>query len=566
MENWAHTTRNRKYSNLSYIHNVGTEPLRSLTLGKLLEQSAKKYGDRKAIISRAQNQTLTFREVLEQADKFAAGLTKIGVNIGDRVGIWAPNIIEWYITDMACARGGFILVNLNPAYQVSEIQYCINKVGLKSIVCPDKFKKQNYYDILNEASDSISKSEPGRIKCKNMPTLESVIICSDKSLRGTFNYQEIIGFATEAGIQNISTIQDEIDPDDAGHIQFTSGTTGQPKAAIQTHFNMVNNSYFIGKRMELSKKHHTICVQNPFFHGFGTNITINAALNHGATIVVPAPGYDPKKSLEAIRDEKCTMIHGTPTMYVDLVNVQKNRNENINPEIALTGGATCSPHLFKEMKEMLNLKKVKSVFGLTETTAVSFQSLEDDDEYKSTATVGYVGEHLEVKVVDEKGRIVPRGVPGELYIRGYNITNGYWQDDEGTKALIGADRWLRTGDQFVLEEDGYGRIIGRLKEMLIRGGENIVPREIEDVLNTHPDILETHVIGLPHERLGEEVCAVIRLKENASLTLDNLKLYCKGKIAHFKIPSVLKIVQSFPKTTSGKIQKYKIVEALKSRN
>lgn len=548
----------KKYHKLSYVHNPGTDRLRPLTVGKILEVAANRFSDRIAILAKAQNQQLTYQEVLDKADKLAAGLKKVGLNPGDRVGIWAPNLIEWYVTHMACARGGYILVNINPAYQPPELEYCINKVGVKCVISDYKFKSQNYYNIFNEICPEISTSEPGKLKCKRTPSLESIIITTQEDLRGALKFQEVIESASEAEIDNIDKLQDRIDPDHPCHIQFTSGTTGKPKAAIQSHFHLVNNSFFIGKRNELDRKHHKICVQVPFFHVFGTDITIGASVNHGATLVIPSPGYDPEKSLDAIRDEKCSIIHGTPTMYVDLVNQQRNRKEDISPEIAVCGGALCSPHLFRQMKDILGVNKVKSVYGLTETTAVVFQTLPNDDEYQSTSTVGCVGDHLEAKIIDLEGNIVPRGTQGELCIRGYCNTLGYWQDEEKTKELVGPDRWLKTGDQFVIEESGHGRIVGRLKEIIIRGGENIFPREIEDLLNTHPDILETHVIGLPHERLGEEICACIRTT-NQSLSLEDIKTFCKGKVAHFKIPSKLKIVEGFPKTASGKIQKFKLI-------
>ncbi|XP_066257129.1 medium-chain acyl-CoA ligase ACSF2, mitochondrial-like [Euwallacea similis] len=556
--------KRRAYTTLSYIHNPGTEPLRPLTIGKLLERTAQKYGDRSAIISPSQNQSFTFEEVLQRADRLAAALYGLGLQKGDRVGIWAQNISEWYITHMGVARGGFVLVNINPAYQLQELQSCINAVGVKALVCMSKTRNHDYYSNLTQISPEIATCSPGKLTCAAMPSLSSIIMTGEDSSnqRGTFCFNDVLNLASENAVREISKIQSYIDPDDLGHLQFTSGTTGTPKSPMESHFQIVNNAYFIGKRNELDQKHHVVCLMAPFFHGIGTVITLVSALNHAASLVIPSSGYDPDRALDAIRDEKCTVIIGTPTMYVDLVNRQKSRTESINPEIAVTGGACCSPHLFKEMKEVLNLKKVKSVYGLTEVTAVAFQSLYDDNEHQSTSTVGYVGDHLEVKVIDAEGRIVPRGTPGELCIRGYSTTLGYWKDEEKTKALVGADKWLRTGDQFVIDDNGYGRVVGRLKEMIIRGGENIFPAEIEDYLNTHPSVLETHVVGIPHERLGEEVCACVRIKPNESFTLDEVKSYCKGNIAHFKIPSKLRIVKAFPKTISGKIQKYKLVESI----
>ncbi|CAG9771984.1 unnamed protein product [Ceutorhynchus assimilis] len=549
-----------KLRSFSYLHNPSPDKFLPLTIGKLLENAANKYGDRLAVISRHQNDKLSFQEALNRADKLAAGLKAIGLRMGDRVGIWAPNMTEWYVTHMACARGGYVLVNMNPAYQPEEIKYCINAVGAKAIVCPHKFKTQNYYEHLTSIAPELTDSRPGKINSVNLPSLKSVIIVGDEDLRGAFKYQELFDLPSAIDIKQIKAQQNSISLDSLCHLQFTSGTTGKPKAPMQTHFQIVNNSFFAGKRNELDRKHHIICVQVPFFHVFGTIVTVNAGLNHGATLVLPSPSFDADKSLDAIRDEKCSVIHGTPTMYVDLVSRQKIRGEYIDPDIAVSGGALCSSHLFKEMKQFLRLKKVKSIYGLTENTAVGFQSLFDDDEYLSTSTVGYLQDHCEAKVVDTQNRIVPRGTPGELLLRGYCIMLGYWENEEKTKEVLGVDRWMRTGDQFVIEKNGYGRVVGRLKDMIIRGGENIFPKDIEDVLNTHPDILETQVVGVPNERLGEEVCACVRIEPNATITLQDVKTFCKGKIAHFKIPSSLKTVQDFPKTTSGKIQKFKILE------
>ncbi|XP_060529031.1 medium-chain acyl-CoA ligase ACSF2, mitochondrial-like [Cylas formicarius] len=556
-----------KEQTISYIHNVGKQPLKPLTLGQLIEECCTTYPNVTAIISKHQNQELSYLQALDRADRLAAGLKSLGLNNGDRVAIWAPNCIEWYITHMACARAGFVLVNINPAIPRMEMEYCIKKVEMRCIICAHKFKYQNYYEILCKIAPELPGSIPGKLKSRHVPSLQSVIVMTDEHLRGALKFNDVFEFATIKGIRAIKESQNLILMDEPAHIQFTSGTTGQPKAAAVSHFSMVNNSYYIGQRSELDRKHHTICVQTPLFHAIGTVITICAALNHGATLVLPSAGYDPDKNLDAIRDERCTVIHGTPTMYVDLVDRQKKRRENISPDIAVSGGACCSPHLFREMKSVLNLQKVKSVYGLTECTAIVFQSLYDDDEYLSTSTVGYVQDHVEAKVTDVDGNIVPIGTPGELCIRGYSTMLGYWKDEDRTKEVIGPDKWFRTGDQFILEKNGYGKIVGRLKEMIIRGGENIFPKEIEDFLNTHPSILEVYVVGIPHERLGEEVCAFVKVKDGMSVTLDHIRTYCKENIAHFKIPTVLKIVDSFPKTTSGKIQKYRLVQiAVKDAN
>ncbi|KAL1491109.1 hypothetical protein ABEB36_011753 [Hypothenemus hampei] len=550
----------RNYASQSYFHNRGTESLRALTMGQLLEKTTNKYPDRPALISRHQKQVLTFQQVLEQADTLAAAFKIIGLQPQDRVGIWAPNMVEWYVTHMACARGGLVLVNLNPAYQSDEIKNLINAVDMKAMVCAHKFKTQNYYQHLLNVCPELFNCPPGGLKSPNAPSLKSVVVISDENLQGTFKYKDLITMPKKSDILSIKGWQHHIDPDQVCHIQFTSGTTGTPKAPMHSHFHLVNNSYYIGKGNELDKKHHKICVQVPFFHAYGTAITIAAALNHGATLVAPSASFDPDKSLEALKYEKCTVIHGTPTMYVDLIKAQRDKREEVNTEIAVIGGAPCSPHLLKQMTQHLGVQKVKSLYGLTETISGVFQSLDNEDEFLVTSTVGHLMEHLEAKVVDTQGRMVPNGTPGELLIRGYSTTLGYWQNEKKTKELIGPDKWLHTGDQFILMENGYGQIVGRIKDVIIRGGENIYPKEIEDHLNTHPDILESQVVGVPHERLGEEVCAVVRLQAKASVTLQDLDAHCRGKMAYFNIPSRMEIVDSFPKTVSGKIQKHKIVE------
>ncbi|KAJ8936154.1 hypothetical protein NQ318_010565 [Aromia moschata] len=544
----------RKQSGLSYLHKVGQEPLKPLTLGLLLEQTVQNHGENLAVISRHQGKRMTYLQVLQQADRLAAGLIKSGHQKGDRVGLWAPNMLEWYITNMACARAGLIMVAINPSYRPREIEYCIKKVGIKGIICGHKFKNQDYYELLKMISPELSNSEPGKLKCKNLPSLKNVVTIADESLRGTYNYNDILDLADEESVKLIKSNQDSIKIDDPYNIQFTSGTTGHPKAVVISHFQLTNNGFFVGQRNELDKKHQTICVQVPLFHAFGIVITIGASVNNASTLVLPSPEYNPNKNLDALRDERCTVIHGTPTMYVDLVNVQKKKERK----------KYLQKLQFLEVPLLATSVQGNSVYGMSETTAVAFQSMPNDDENTSVTTVGHLQEHLEAKVVDDNDRIVPLGTPGELCIRGYISMLEYWEDQEKTKEILGSDKWLRTGDQVVLDENGYCRIVGRLKEMIIRGGENIFPKEIEDFLNTHPNIIETHVIGLPNERLGEEVCACVRVKENCTLTLEELRSFCQGQIASFKIPSALEIIESFPVTTSGKIQKFKLIEKVLS--
>ncbi|CAH1379105.1 unnamed protein product [Tenebrio molitor] len=556
--------KNGKYKHystkLSYVHNIGEKPLRYITIGDLLEEAACKFSERKAIISRHQNKSLTFAEILVQADKLAAGLTKVGVQRKDRVGLWAPNLIEWYITKLACARAGLIMVGLNPANEPSEIEYCVNKVGIKTMVCGNKFKSQDYYESLLMIAPELKKCDPGKLKSARVPALRTVITMSENQKRGTYNFQEIINLANN-DISYIHNLQNKISPDEACNLQFTSGTTGKPKAVVCSHFSIVNNGYLYGKRNELSQE-HTICSLVPFFHIFGIMAAIMAPLSHGSTIVLPTDGYDPNKSLAAIKEERCTIVVGTPTMYVDLVHLQEERKLKISLEMASIGGALCTSDLMKKMLRVLNLKTILSVYGLSETSGALFQGLKTDTNNKILSTVGCVSEHVEAKVIDNNGNLVPCGTAGELCVRTYSNMLGYWEDEETTKNVMGQDGWLKTRDQFILNEDGYGQIVGRFKEMIIRGGENIYPKEIEEFLNTHPNILETHVIGTSHARLGEEICACIRIKPGSNVTSETIANFCIGQLAYFKIPSKIKIMDEFPRTTSGKVQKFKLKEMI----
>ncbi|KAH8241477.1 hypothetical protein KR026_006395 [Drosophila bipectinata] len=552
---------------ISHKHHVGKEPLVYRTVGSQLELSAAEFGNAEAIVSCHEGKRYTFKSLLKEADGLAAGLLKLGLKRGDTVGLWAPNYMHWYLGMMGAARAGLTSVGINPAFQGPEVAYCLNKVNIKAIIAPESFKTQNYYEILRDICPEIVNAESGKIRSEKFPHLQSVIINSNDGLKGAIRFDDLLDLANKSEREEITKIQTQVLPESPCNIQFTSGTTGNPKAAALSHYNFVNNGIHVGNRNELAGER--ICVQVPMFHAFGVVITIMGAMTKGATMVLPAAGFSPKDSLQAIVNEKCSVLHGTPTMYVDLVNTQRKLKLPLGRiKKAVTGGAIVSPQLIKDVREVLGVESVRSVYGLTETTAVIFQSLPGDHDDIVLNSVGHLQDHIEAKVVDAEGKCVPYGQPGELCVRGYVTMLGYHGDEEKTTETIGKDKWLRTGDQFILEENGYGRIVGRLKEMIIRGGENIFPKEIEDFLNAHPDIIEAHVIGVPDERLGEEVCAFVRLNEGvdpASFTAEALKAYSKGKLAHFKIPRFVIPVDSFPKTTSGKIQKFKLVKAFKER-
>ncbi|XP_058447932.1 medium-chain acyl-CoA ligase ACSF2, mitochondrial isoform X2 [Malaya genurostris] len=548
----------------SYIHHIGKQPLVYRNVGQHLRLAAEKFPNNEAIVSCHEQKRLTYSEVLEKVDRLAASFYQLGLQKGDRVGIWAPNGTQFYLSTLAAARAGMISVVINPAYQVPEIEYALNKVGIKAIIANENFRTQQYYGMLTQLAPELASCNPGELKSTKLPSLSAVIIDSEQNSRlpGAIKFQDLFSSISESERSKIESLQARISPDSGVNIQFTSGTTGHPKAALMSHFGFVNNAIHIGHRNEFGQRYYRICVQTPFFHVFGMVIGIIAAMNYGATLVLPGPGFKAIESLEAIVKEKCSAIYGTPTMYVDLVRQLRESNFKLPPiDLAVTGGARCSPKLFTEIQEALGVRQVKTVFGMTEASAVLFQSLFNESKEKVLETVGHLMDHYEAKVVDKDGNTVPMGASGELWVRGYGTMLGYWNDNAKTKETIDVDRWLRTGDQFQLHDDGYGKIVGRIKEMVIRGGENIYPKELEDFLNTHPNVLETHCIGVPDERMGEEICAYVRLRD-ATKTLDHGKVkdYCKGKIAHYKVPRYLRILDDFPKTTSGKIQKFKLLE------
>ncbi|CAD6998221.1 acyl-CoA synthetase family member 2, mitochondrial-like [Ceratitis capitata] len=548
----------------AHLHYIGKQPLVYRSVGQELELAAAEYGSTEAIVSCHEQKRHTFRSLLEDVDRVAAGLLKLGLKQGDHVGIWAPNNMHWYLTMLGAARAGLVSVGINPAFQGPEVDYCLKKVKVKAVIMPETFKTQNFYEIIKSICPELPHSVDGRINSANLPHLKHVIIDTPNRLKGALSFDDLLGLGNSDEREAIAQLQRYVMPDSGCNIQFTSGTTGKPKAALLSHYNFVNNGTHIGNRNQLDSNSR-ICVQVPLFHVYGVVITVMAAMTHGSTLVLPAAGFSPADSLKAIVDEKCTVIHGTPTMYVDLIKKQRELKLPLKTaKMAVTGGAPCSPQLFLDIKEVLGLDHVRTVYGLTETTAVIFQSRPGDNNERILNTVGHLQDHVEVKVVDAEGHIVQFGQPGELYVRGYATMLEYYDDPEKTKETMGNDKWLKTGDQFILEADGYGRIVGRLKEMIIRGGENIFPKEVEDFLNSHSKIIEAHVIGVPDERLGEECCAFVRLQDGVeSITHEELKEFARGKIAHFKVPRFVIPIDQFPRTASGKIQKFKLAETYK---
>ncbi|KAI5643379.1 AMP-binding enzyme domain-containing protein [Phthorimaea operculella] len=548
----------------SYLHNPGSEPLMYRTLADAFQVTADKYPGRVAVRSVHEDVTLTYEDLLTQADRLGCALRAQGLERGDRVGIWSHNNASYILAMVAAARVGLISVLINPVYEPSELSFSIRKTGLKSLIIGDQIPRRDYYNTLRTLIPELQNSKPGSLHSTGFPNLTSVISIDKNAPPGTFSIDSLIKETSSSGVTRFTS---EVKPEDGSYIHFTSGTTGDPKAGLDSHFGVVNNTYFAGKRNGFDNGHQKICLQAPIFHALGSVITVTSGLTLGASLVVAAPTYDVNANINTLLAEGCTSVTGTPTMYVDILAAIRSKGElPFKLQMALAAGAPCSPQLIRDIQKQLKAKSVLALYGMTESTASIFHSLPDDSIDTVAETVGYIQDHIEVKVVDENGNQVPFGSPGELLSRGYNNMIGYWDEPEKTRATIDEDGWLHTGDKFTISEDGYGKIVGRLKEIIVRGGENIAPKEIEDLLNTHPDIAESQVVGVADERLGEELCAVLKLREGATVTHEDMTKHLAGKLARFKIPRLMKTLTTgdFPKTASGKIQKFKIKELIES--
>lgn len=552
----------------AYLHHTTNIPLIHETIGQVLQRSAAKFPERVAVASHYQNQRITFHELIKKADKLAAGLLALGLSKGDRVAMWGPNSLEWVLVKMAVARAGLVLVTLNPAYQTAELAHCLRAVRVKGLICNHTFKTQNYHKLMLDVAPDIATSTPGNIQSESLPDFKALITISNELLPGSLRLSEAIAAGTDKGVREVRDLQDGVDPQDVVEIQFTSGTTGSPKAAMLSHFGVVNNAHFHNLRRYAQgspKNHDLVCSLVPFFHVFASVIGILACVEAGDTLVISAPHFDPKTAYAAIKAEKPTVMFGAPTMFVDLLQeLERHDNKGMESlDMLFSGAAIATEDLLNKIKTVLPQATLRQGYGMTETSPATFSIPHDvDDPNRVLAYVGQLMPHLEAKIIDEKGKTVAFGEPGELCLRGYATCKGYWGDAAKTRELIDQDGWLRTGDQFVLEKDGYARIVGRLKELVIRGGENIAPKEVESALTMHPAVLEATVYGVPDERMGEELAAAIRLKDPAvTVTLQEMKEFLKGKVAHFKIPKYLDVMPDFPKNASGKIQKFKLQNA-----
>jgi fatty-acyl-CoA synthase len=525
----------------SYVHGASGVPLLGETIGQNLLRTATLHGDREALVVSHQGYRATYRELWDQTGLTARGLMARGVRRGDRVGIWSPNRAEWVLAQYATARMGAILVNINPAYRTAELEYALNQSGTSFLLLARRFRTADYAGMLAEV----------RGRC---PELREALVLED-------GWEALLRDAVAVGERELAERESELQFDDPINIQYTSGTTGFPKGATLSHHSILNNGFFIGERLHYTERDR-VCIPVPFYHCFGMVLGNLACTTHGACMVVPAESFDPVATMRTTQDERCTSLYGVPTMFMaELEHPEFATFDFSSLRTGIMAGSPCPVEVMRKVQTLMNMPEVTICYGMTETSPVSTQSTTDDPLDKRVATVGRVHPHVEIKVVDPAtGRVVPRGEPGELCSRGYIVMLGYWDNEEATRAAIDAGRWMHTGDLATMDEDGYLNIVGRIKDMIIRGGENIYPREVEEYLHTHPDVADVQVIGVPSERYGEEVMAWVRARDGAQLTGEDLDAYCRGRIASFKIPRLWKFVSDFPITVTGKVQKFRMRE------
>ena len=546
----------------SYLCGQANEPLLYETIGACVERIAATYPDKEALVVRHQNIRWTFSEYKSRIDALAAGLVSLGVEPGDRVGIWSPNRVEWCLTQFATAKIGAIMVCINPAYRPYELEYALNKVKCQTIITAAQFKTSEYLRMLQEMAPELATCEPGELKSIKLPHLTTVIRMGDAVSPGMFNFDKVCEMGEDTHYDRMAEIAPTLQADDAINIQFTSGTTGSPKGATLSHFNILNNGLQVGAGMRFTSEDR-LCIPVPLYPCFCMVMGNLTCMTHGACAVFPDEGFDPDVVLRTVVEEKCTALHGVPTMFVaetDLPNVAEYELSTLRTGVM--AGAPCPLELMHQVIDKLNMSEITIMYGQTETSPVNHMTDIDAPAEKRCGTVGRVGPYQEIKIIDESGRVVPLGDKGELCCRGYSVMQGYWDDEARTDETIDATGWLHSGDLAEMDEEGYVQIVGRIKDMIIRGGENVYPREVEEFLYTHPDIQEVQVFGIPDERYGEIVCAWVQLKQNATLNEQGVKSFCRDQITHFKVPSLVRFVDEFPMTVTGKIQKFKMRETM----
>ncbi len=547
---------------LSYDHRVSTVRLLNDTLGGCLDKAAERWPDQEAVVTRDQGVRMTYAQLRQQVDRLAAGLIALGLNPGERVGLWSPNNISWILTQYATAKAGLILVNLNPGYRVAELEYALNKVECRALITADQFKTSNYIGMVREIAPELESCAPGRLRAARVPCLTTVIHIGDTSEAGFYTLaavQALGGPAEEARLVELAGLAQSDDPI---NIQFTSGTTGFPKAAALTHHGLLNNAYFFALGAGLAEGDR-FCMPMPLYHAGGMVLGSICGIVLGITMVYLGETFDPVAALEAIQEESCDAFGGVPTMFVAILNHPAFARFDVRSlRMGFIGGSPCPIDVMRRIMDAMHIKNITIVYGMTELSGSSVQTASTDTMEQRVATIGRVQPHMEVKLVDPEGRTVPRGTQGEICFRGHMVMREFWNGEAQTKETIDPARWLHSGDLGTMDADGYITVTGRAKDMVIRGGENIYPREVEEFLFSHPAVAEAQVFGVADALYGEELCAWIRLKPGATATEEDVLGFCRGRITHFKIPRHVRFVESFPMTVSGKIQKFVMRELM----
>lgn len=546
----------------SYASGRGGPSLRGITIGSVLDEAASRWPERTALVVVHQDIRWTWKELREKARALAAGLLASGLNPCDRVGMLATNRAEWLVAQFGTAYAGLILVNINPGYRTAELEYALNKVGCRALITEKQFKTSDYIAMVQELAPELKSATPGELHAQRVPELRLVIHLGDGWIPGMSGFEEILERADGATLRRVDEISTALDFDAPINIQFTSGTTGAPKAATLTHHNMVNNALISADVMSFGPD-DSLCLPVPMYHCFGMVLGTLLCATSGATIVFASPVFEPEATLNAIEKESCTAFHGVPTMFIAMLDHPDFHRFDVSTlKKGIMAGAPCPVELMNEVITDMHMSEITIGYGMTETGPLATQTLPDDPLELRVGTVGPVLPHTEIKIVDENGHIVPRNEPGELYIRGYNVMRGYWGDAKKTHEDLNTLRWMHSGDIATMDDAGYIRIVGRSKDMLIRGGENVYPREIEDFLYTNPKVDQVEVVGVPDPKFGEEIAACIRLRDGESATVEEIREFCKGRLAHFKIPRYVHFVDEFPMTVTGKVQKFVLREQL----
>src|SRR5450830_372285 len=540
----------------SYVHGAHPTPLIGATIGAHLAAIAARHQDADALVIPHQDVRWSYAEFDRRCTDLAAGLLRLGLQPGERIGIWSQNRAEWVLTQFATARAGLILVNINPAYRRSELEYVLEKVACSALILAPAFKSSDYLAILQEVVPELATARAGALHARALPALRHVIRLGEERSPGMRNFSELSADLAAADYRRLDEVAAGVQFDDAVNIQFTSGTTGAPKGATLTHHNILNNGFFIGEAMRLTSADR-LCIPVPLYHCFGMVLGNLACVTHGAAMVYPGEAFDPKAVLETVQAERCTGLHGVPTMFIAILDHPDFPQYDLSTlRTGIMAGSPCPMEVMTRVIELMHMEEITIAYGMTETSPVSFQTSIDDPRTMRVASIGRVHPHLEVKIIDAEGAIVPRGEKGELLTRGYSVMQGYWGDSEKTAEAIDAARWMHTGDLAVIDDNGFCSIVGRSKDMVIRGGENIYPREVEEFLYRHPKVLDVQCVGVPDARYGEELCACIILRPGMQATQEEVREFCQDQIAHYKIPRYVRFVEEFPMTVTGKIQKY----------